>query len=311
MREAGNAMANKTILAVIDPTSAAPTPVVERAASLAERAGAALELFASDYDADIDAGRVSSVRIPDAGAREHRLARHRGRLEELAAPLRARGLAVSVEVAWDCPVGDAIVRRVQRAAPWLVAKDTHHLNVIARTILSNTDWHLIRDCPAPLLLVKGRPIAARPKVLAALDPLNEHDRPAVLDGRIFELARGLASDAGGELHVVHACAMPMGLQLPPAARDMIMQEHRAAMTRFVADHPVPAERVHLLEGLAHECIERAAADTAADFVVMGAVARRGMSRIFIGSTAERVLDKLPCDLVIVKPADFVAPSQAR
>jgi universal stress protein E len=161
-----------------------------------------------------------------------------------------------------------------------------------------------------VLLVKGRPLASSPKVLAALDPLHEHDRPAVLDDRIFEFASALARDAKGELHVVHACAMPMGLQLPPAAHDMILEEHRAAMTRFLANHPVPAEQVHLLEGLAHECLQKAAADTGADFVVMGAIARRGLNRIFIGSTAQRVLDRLPCDLVIIKPAEFIVPTQA-
>jgi universal stress protein E len=302
--------ANKTILVIVDPTTASPQPVIERAAWLAERVGASLELFACDYDSDIDAGRVSTVWIPEPSSREHLLARHRNRLDELAAPLRERGLAVTVDVAWEYPLGEAIVRRTERGAPWLVAKDTHHHNVIQRTILSNTDWHLIRNCPAPLLLVKARPIGASAKVLAALDPLHEHDRPAVLDDRIFEFASALARDARGELHVVHACAMPMGLQLPPAAHAMILQEHRAAMTRFLATHPVANDRVHLLEGLAHECLQKAAAETGADFVVMGAVARRGLNRIFIGSTAQRVLDRLPCDLVIIKPADFVVATQA-
>ena len=42
-------------------------------------------------------------------------------------------------------------------------------------------------------------------------------------------------------------------------------------------------------------------------VVMGAIARSGLKRLFIGSTAERVLDRLPCDLVIIKPLDFEVP----
>ena len=41
--------------------------------------------------------------------------------------------------------------------------------------------------------------------------------------------------------------------------------------------------------------------------VMRAIARRGLGRPYIGSTAERVLDKLPCDLVIIKPATFEVP----
>ena len=36
-------------------------------------------------------------------------------------------------------------------------------------------------------------------------------------------------------------------------------------------------------------------------VVMGALARWSLKRAVIGSTAERVLDSLPCDVLIVRP----------
>jgi universal stress protein E len=42
----------------------------------------------------------------------------------------------------------------------------------------------------------------------------------------------------------------------------------------------------------------------ADLVVMGAVSRSGLKRVFIGNTAERVLNDLPCDVLVVKPAHF-------
>jgi universal stress protein E len=34
---------------------------------------------------------------------------------------------------------------------------------------------------------------------------------------------------------------------------------------------------------------------------MGAVSRTGLKRIFIGNTAEHVLDSLRCDVMVVKP----------
>jgi universal stress protein family protein len=37
-----------------------------------------------------------------------------------------------------------------------------------------------------------------------------------------------------------------------------------------------------------------------------AVSRSALARLFIGSTAERVLDKLGCDVLIVKPRGFAA-----
>jgi nucleotide-binding universal stress UspA family protein len=38
----------------------------------------------------------------------------------------------------------------------------------------------------------------------------------------------------------------------------------------------------------------------ARLVVMGAVSRSGLKRVFIGNTAERVLDSLGCDVLVVK-----------
>jgi universal stress protein E len=37
---------------------------------------------------------------------------------------------------------------------------------------------------------------------------------------------------------------------------------------------------------------------------MGAVARTGLKRLLIGNTAERMLDRLSCDVLIVKPRGF-------
>jgi universal stress protein E len=45
----------------------------------------------------------------------------------------------------------------------------------------------------------------------------------------------------------------------------------------------------------------------AGVVIMGAVARSRLARAIIGSTAERTLDRFSCDIVIVKPDEFVSP----
>jgi len=299
-------MRANTILVVIDPTAGSHQPALERAAWLAKQAGARLELFACDYDPDADSA-PAIVRVADAGVREQLLSRHRRHLEELAAPLRNQGLAVSVDVVWDHPFDLAIIKKAATHDYWLVAKDTHHHNVLQRTLLTNVDWHLIRKCPAPLLLVKERKLATEPNVIAAVDPVNEHDKPAALDDRIFTFAGDLARVLRGHLHVVHSYTAPMGAELPPDVLKVIAQEHRSAMAKFLDTHAVLGGRAHLYEGLAHECLQKAAQEHAADFVVMGAVARRGLKRLFIGSTAERVLDRLPCDLVIIKPLEFEVP----
>jgi universal stress protein E len=39
---------------------------------------------------------------------------------------------------------------------------------------------------------------------------------------------------------------------------------------------------------------------------MGAISRSGLKRLFIGNTAERILDDLTCDVLVVKPRGFVS-----
>lgn len=301
-------MTSKKILAVVDVTSDEQQAGVDRAAWLAERSGASVELFACDYDADIDAGRVARVWATETGAREHLLERHRRKLEELAAPLRERRIPVTVQVAWDYPLAEAIVKHAAAEPTWLVVKDTRREGLMQRTLLTSTDWHLVRDCPVPLLLAKPHEVAPKPVVLAAVDPLHPHDQPAALDDEIFTFAARLAESAHGSLHLVHVASTPYGMPLAYDAAEVITAAHRMTMTKFAEKRSVPADHVHVLDGgIPHERLEHAARDLGADFLVMGAIARRGLGKIFIGSTAARLLDRVPCDLVIVKQRKLVLP----
>ena len=152
-------MRDNTILVVVDPTAGSHQPALERAAWLAKQAGARLDLFSSEYDPDLDSARAAAAA---PAARERLLEAQRRALEDLAGPLRKQGLTVSVDVVWDHPFDAAIVNKAAAHDYWLVAKDTHHHNLVQRTLLTNVDWHLIRKCPVPLLLVKDRKLAAEP-----------------------------------------------------------------------------------------------------------------------------------------------------
>src|SRR5512147_1987542 len=136
-------MRDSAILVVVDPAAGPHQPVLERAGWLARQGGARIELFACAYDAAIDSGRVDRVWVPEPGAREQLLARHRRTLDELARPLRDRGLTVTVDVVWDHPLDAAVAKKAAAHDYWLVAKGTHHHSLLQRTLLTQTDWHLI------------------------------------------------------------------------------------------------------------------------------------------------------------------------
>jgi universal stress protein E len=311
--------AHKTLLVVVDPT-ASFHPAIERAAWLARRTGARIELFISDYEP-----RLADTRSHEAAAEEARaavVARHRQRLEQLAEPLSAQGINVSIDARWDYPLHDSIVRKSVDVGADLVIKDTHFHSVLKRSIFSNTDWTLIRNCAATLWLVKPRQPGLHPCFVAAVDPLHERDKPADLDQRILATSRDLTRALGGDLHVFHAfditaalavstdsMTMPIALPMRELA-DAMRSAHTSAVGELCKKHDIPPARTHVHQGSTRELLMTLTDQLRADAVVMGAVSRSGLKGLFIGNTAEDVLDRLHCDLVIVKPADFtpVLPS---
>jgi universal stress protein E len=302
----------KRILVVVDPT-AASQPALERAAWLARGIPATLELFICDYSSHLlEQESLDAAALADA--RKNFVADHRRRLKDLARPLVAAGLEVNVDARWDTPLHEGIVRK---AAEWradVVVKDTHYHTALRRSIFSNTDWNLIRECPAELLLVKPRAVGQQPCVVAAVDPLHANDKPAALDRKILAVGDELVARLGGQLHAFHAFditpilaasadALTMPIALPvQELTDVMRTQHTEAVQALAKAHDIPAERVHVHQGDTRHLLAALTEQLRADIVVMGAIARTGLRRFFIGSTAEEVLDRLICDLWIVKPA---------
>ncbi len=304
------------ILAIVDPTSDVQ-PALDKARLLARRSGGTLELFICDFDPSLsgrplfDTAQLKELRVEFVKERMELL-------EALADEIRAEGITVETHVHWDNPVYVGVLRRVQESLPDLVVKDTHHHSVIRRALLTNTDWSLIRSCPAPLLLAKPREWSACPRILAALDPEHVGDQPAALDHAILDAADLLAKSLDGELHVVHAFlsaallaavtgagASAMAFPTGVSAGEVVVKERErvaAVLADVLARQPLPADRIHLEQGSAVDVLPVVARSLPADLLVMGGVSRSRLQELFVGSTAERVLDRLPCDVLVVKQA---------
>jgi universal stress protein E len=304
----------RNILVIVDPT-ANEHPSVAKAARLAEALGAHLELFVCETRAAREARLTARLR--DRSNPQPPLD-IKSMLEQMAQPLRERGLDVTTETECSDPLHVALADRTHRTTADLVVKDTHHHSLAKRTFLTNTDWHLIRTCPVPLLLTKAAPWSAKPRLVAAVDPGHANDKPAVLDGRILEYATALSQRLGGEMHVVHAY-VPVAIlaSAGPGNPPMIMtasadefaeeeQEKRERVLKLAAPCGVSTAHVHVELGSPVEVLPRLSSMLHADIVAMGAISRSAIRRVLIGSTAEDVLDRLPCDALIIKPPDFAS-----
>lgn len=298
------------IIAGVDPRGTS-LAAVELGASLARQFGAALELFSPVYNPYVTMAHFET-REAMTQARERLVRRHQERLEEVATELVA-GVALECHAAWDHPLEEALIRRVmdQAADLLVVALPAGE----SRRPLSSAQWQLVRHCPAPVLLTRGRAWARHPVVAAAIDPTGRQGQRDELDLRILAMGDALAEAGGGTLHAVHAWERslrahigelehPLGSELPDLELE---RRQRELVYGALAAAKVAPARVALVEGRPEAVLPSYCLEEGADVVVMGAVARNPFGRIFIGSTAERVLDELPCDLLVVKSDGFRTP----
>ena len=307
----------RILVAVKEP--GAPSPAVAKAAQIAAACGAELELFhAIHTPVYLDGFEGASALEIERDWSE----RSRKQLETIAGRLRRQGVRVSIAVEWDYPVYEAIVRRAARIRADLIVAARHDGRHTAPWLLRLTDWELLRLAPVPLLLVKSARPYRQPAILAAVDPTREFAKPAKLDRDILQVSETLTEALNGTLHAVHAYQLLLpaltqglaaGFSAPPPAPAGLERTAAAAarrgFERVLEPVTLPKPCRHLVAGSAADAISQVARKTRAAIVVMGAISRSGLKRLFIGNTAERVLDVLPCDLLIVKPAHFASHVQ--
>lgn len=288
------------ILVAVKHPHAPASAALAKAAVLARGWRASLELF-HGIDVPLYAeSYVGSGRELGDDQRDIR-ADYLHALEVLAAPLRREDLEVQTSAEWDYPSYEAVLRRAQHSKAGLIVCEHHAADEPPRP-LHAADWQLLLHSRVPLLAVRTAGRYAHAPVLAAIDPLRAHDKPAALDSEILTLALQLSEALQGSLHVLHATGS--GARAAAA---------RAPVEALIAQLPRPPASVLLRAQPPQPAICEAVRELEVAILVMGSMSRSGLKRLLIGNTAERLIDTVACDILVVKPAGFGVrfPEQVR
>jgi nucleotide-binding universal stress UspA family protein len=171
------------------------------------------------------------------------------------------------------------------------------------------------------------------RILAAVDvddaySSKESKTHQALNEMIIELAGSLAMSEFAELHVANTWeaigegAMRSGsLMHRPENEvneyvedvrrdheqklDALMKKARSKLGPDLLDYIKP--QIHMPKGAARQVIPVLTKELQVDCVVMGTVARTGIPGLFMGNTAETILDQLECSVLAIKPPGFVSP----
>jgi nucleotide-binding universal stress UspA family protein len=220
-----------------------------------------------------------------------------------------------IEITYETLLGEPyreLIHSVQQEQYDLVVAGTRGIGGIKRLILGSTAKQLVRKCPASVWIVKNKEPQPPKSILAAVDMSD-------VSQQALNQAIWTARQAGAELHILHVIE-PLGLSTElldrqavgaKSLRELIETEVSAQFKQFL----LPVEQVgvaakrHVLWGSPTEATLDTAERLRSDLVVLGAVGRRGIKGLLLGNTAEGVLTHCDCDVLTVKPADFVSPIQ--
>ena len=298
------------------------SPTLRKASALARALGAKLELFhAMTEPLAVEALLMAGMSVQKF--QDEQRQRQVKQLERLAEPMRSHGLKVATCAEWDYPAHEAVIRRANRSKADLIIAERHDTKHLAPWLLRYADWELLRQSPVPVLLVKTRRPYESLSVLAAIDPSHVFAKTSQLDDAILQLGVQLKTALRGRLHVLHTYVptlmgiAPTELTAPDATARILT--HAGTIAKAGFDKALRSARLerlptscrHVIARHAVDAIPELARELGSGIVIMGALSRSGLKRVVIGNTAERVLDELPCDLLIAKPRGFVSRVPAR
>jgi universal stress protein E len=293
----------KRILVAVKPWQRGLPLAANHARQLAQLAGAQLQLVGTVFDARAAAGSDRG----EPGARDRALGAARAELDRLARSLRDWGAAVTTKVVWGVPAYEGILAAAREFQADLVAVGDHEPEML-HTRLTDTDWQLMQRADCPLLLVKSPSFGGYKTIVAAVDPLHGHDEPYGLDRAVLDAARAVARACGSTLRAVYAYpgaeafGLASAVEVVPGVfygEENVEALHRRAVNELAEQFGIAAAEVDLVVGSAPEAIIDTVAQRRAQLVVVGTPRRRGVLAAAVGSTAERVVSAVSCDVLIV------------
>lgn len=271
-----------------------------RGLELAAKLGLSADVVAFTYES-MGGLQVSSTEKQKLRKRllEQREKTVKSRIEKF----RTQDQKVSLKTVWDKDLHEWVNKRCADGRYLAVVKTGHRSESLIHTSL---DWQLLRECPAPVLIVAAKKWHRARPVLATLDLGSKVAAKRALNHRVLEAAIKLADALGVELELITAIEIPVLLTdmdlVDPIA---YVRDAKAAMLpqirQLAKAHGLPESAFRCKHGPVERVIASRAARVGAQIVVMGTVCRKGVKARLMGNTAEKVLRHMKTDVLAIKP----------
>jgi len=300
------------ILAVIDPT-VEDQKALKRAIELAQKTKASITAFLCIYDFSYE--MTTMLSSDERESMRQSLINDRIQwVEEVINGIERADLTINTEILWHNRPFEPIIENVLNNGFDIVIKGTHQHDKLKSVIFTPTDWHLLRKCPCPVLLVKDHLWPINGNIVAALNVGSDEQEHQSLNNKITEEAINLSKQILANVHLVNSfpgTPVNIAIEIPEfnasEYNESMLNHHKEAMKQHADSFSIAESHTHVKEGLPEDVIEKVSEELDAELVILGTVGRTGISAALIGNTAEHVIDNLNCDVLALKPDGYVSP----
>ena len=218
------------------------------------------------------------------------LERHRLWLDAMLMEIADGDLTIDSQIEWSddwreaaCAAGaaDDVVLVTKRASG-------------RQNSLASSDRQLIRKLGRALLLVKYAPADEVKRILIAVDFNAIDESHKALNEAIMSLGTRMRGK-DTELHVISAYPSSDSFVHPPDVAKAL---------------DIDRSHAHVRRGSAADIIPDVAKELEADLVIVGNVGRGGLSGITIGNTAEKILNDIAADVLVIVKEEVKASAAA-
>lgn len=222
--------------------------------------------------------------------------------QQLARDVKAVNVAAKIRIARSADAAAAILATASETESGLVIAGVSRNDILGRLLLGSTVETLARSLPVPLLVVRNRAHQAYKRIVVATD-FSEPSRHALRTAaRFFE---------GRELFLYHAHVLSMaGFTDTPSGRHGVCTSmEKSECVVFLSQTTLPeATKVRPVVqcGAIESTLTRYVREHDIELVVMGSHGCRNIMNLLLGSTAAKLLDWLPCDLLLVRESRAAA-----
>lgn len=270
----------------------------DQARSMAKKIGASLHILVIIENQGSTASEIESTR--------HEMSRQA--VNQLTQELENEG--IKVESTFDQGIAwfEILKHSIWTKSDWIMLSSTRRGVSSDGSVLGSTARKVVRQSKLPVWVVQNSPAKAVKNIAVPIDL-------ASISGKLVATGRRLGELLDANVKLVHSVDYSGELacfRYPDAQKRIAEYRQNVQKTAHdkiaeLAGEDFLSDNILLSNQNISNVLPKMVSDGEADMVVMGSVSRTGIPGFVIGNSAERLLSRLECSLLVMKPDDWESP----